>query len=339
MDIDDLDNNEDELVDKKGNKIKKDLAEKAMIGDSEEANLILNDAREIFINEIKYRKKMQMISYNEYEFYYVSQKWYKKWKEYVKYKTVKKTCRTPEIYIKIKPITFTIKPELYPGPITNDDILIKKNEQTLINEKYPQLNNMKKNKKDYKFFPRVTYEILEKRYGNKNAIKVSYLENRAYHTKEYNKNSKDFSVLFIPKKATIGDSLIIKEYRVYLPDMLADDNIKTYFIDLLESPSNSEVKKELGINESSYKFMQFYRFIANDKYESFKKNFESDKEKFKMGEKMDVCEILKKIADRIQISQMLYHFLILEFKDENNESEYFKENIQKDVGFQNQENQ
>jgi hypothetical protein len=36
---------------------------------------------------------------------------------------------------------------------------------------------------------------------------------------------------------------------------------------------------------------------------------------------------------------MLYHFLILEFKDENNESEYFKENIQKDVGFQNQENQ
>ena len=125
MDIDDLDNNEDELVDKKGNKIKKDLAEKAMIGDSEEANLILNDAREIFINEIKYRKKMQMISYNEYEFYYVSQKWYKKWKEYVKYKTVKKTCRTPEIYIKMKPITFKIKPELNPGEIDNDDIKIK----------------------------------------------------------------------------------------------------------------------------------------------------------------------------------------------------------------------
>ena len=134
MDIDDLDNNEDELVDKKGNKIKKDLAEKAMIGDSDEAKLILNDAREIFINEIKYRKKMQMISYNEYEFYYVSQKWYKKWKEYVKYKTVKKTCRTPEIYIKMKPITLKLKPELYPGEINNDDIIIPNDEYTLVSE-------------------------------------------------------------------------------------------------------------------------------------------------------------------------------------------------------------
>jgi hypothetical protein len=327
------------IVDRNGYKYIPEQVEKAMVADSEEGNQILKETREIYLNEIRYRYNINNYLYKDDDLYIISKEWYEKWKKYVKYKTVKKTCRTPEIYIKIKPITFTIKPELYPGPITNDDILIKKNEQTLINEKYPQLNNMKKNKKDYKFFPRVTYEILEKRYGNKNAIKVSYLENRAYHTKEYNKNSKDFSVLFIPKKATIGDSLIIKEYRVYLPDMLADDNIKTYFIDLLESPSNSEVKKELGINESSYKFMQFYRFIANDKYESFKKNFESDKEKFKMGEKMDVCEILKKIADRIQISQMLYHFLILEFKDENNESEYFKENIQKDVGFQNQENQ
>ena len=327
------------IVDRNGYKYIPEQVEKAMVADSEEGNQILKETREIYLNEIRHRYNINNYLYKDDDLYIISKEWYEKWKKYVKYKTVKKTCRTPEIYIKIKPITFTIKPELYPGPITNDDILIKKNEQTLINEKYPQLNNMKKNKKDYKFFPRVTYEILEKRYGNKNAIKVSYLENRAYHTKEYNKNSKDFSVLFIPKKATIGDSLIIKEYRVYLPDMLADDNIKTYFIDLLESPSNSEVKKELGINESSYKFMQFYRFIANDKYESFKKNFESDKEKFKMGEKMDVCEILKKIADRIQISQMLYHFLILEFKDENNESEYFKENIQKDVGFQNQENQ
>ena len=323
------------IVDRNGYKYIPEQVEKAMVADSEEGNQILKETREIYLNEIRYRYNINNYLYKDDDLYIISKEWYEKWKKYVKYKTVKKTCRTPEIYIKIKPITFTIKPELYPGPITNDDILIKKNEQTLINEKYPQLNNMKKNKKDYKFFPRVTYEILEKRYGNKNAIKVSYLENRAYHTKEYNKNSKDFSVLFIPKKATIGDSLIIKEYRVYLPDMLADDNIKTYFIDLLESPSNSEVKKELGINESSYKFMQFYRFIANDKYESFKKNFESDKEKFKMGEKMDVCEILKKIADRIQISQMLYHFLILEFKDENNESEYFKENIKKDVGFQN----
>ena len=57
MDIDDLDNNEDELVDKKGNKIKKDLAEKAMIGENEEAQNILNDAREI--NEIKYRKNIK----------------------------------------------------------------------------------------------------------------------------------------------------------------------------------------------------------------------------------------------------------------------------------------
>ena len=142
-----MDIEKNELINRSGYTIKPDLIEKAMIGDSEEANQILKEAREIYLNEIRYRYLINNNFYRDDDLYIISKEWYKKWKEYVRYKTVKKTCKTPEIYIKIKPISFTVKPELYPGPINNDDIIIKKDEFTLINDNIPILNPLKKKKK------------------------------------------------------------------------------------------------------------------------------------------------------------------------------------------------
>ena len=82
--------NEGELIDKKGLKYDKEKAEKAMIGENDEAQNILNDAREIYVNEIKYRKNIQKVSHKEKDVYLISQQWFKKWKEYVRYQIVKK---------------------------------------------------------------------------------------------------------------------------------------------------------------------------------------------------------------------------------------------------------
>ena len=82
-------NKEEELIDKKGNTFNRELSEKAMIGDTNESNEIVKEAREIYLNEIRYRKKIKTTTYAN-DIYIISQDWYNKWKKYVKYTQIKK---------------------------------------------------------------------------------------------------------------------------------------------------------------------------------------------------------------------------------------------------------
>ena len=336
MDIDDLDNNEDELVDKKGNKIKKDLAEKAMIGDSEEANLILNDAREIFINEIKYRKKMQMISYNEYEFYYVSQKWYKKWKEYVKYKTVKKTCRTPEIYIKMKPITFKIKPELNPGEIDNDDIIIKYKSNTLINEECYPLDKLKSNKKDYKIFLKKSFDIFKNRFGCKNIVKIIKRINRKLQIKSFDAFFLKFNVILIPRKESFIENPILKIYNVYIPQLICENELNNYFIEIFNSPSNKHLIKELGITILNHNLIKIYTLIKYNNFNNFEKYLVDNIDKIKNNEKINVSEFIKCLPNRFQMNQLEKNStFVLEFSEEG--AYFMDNNIETDIIYDDEE--
>ena len=332
MDIDDLDNNEDELVDKKGNKIKKDLAEKAMIGDSEEANLILNDAREIFINEIKYRKKMQMISYNEYEFYYVSQKWYKKWKEYVKYKTVKKTCRTPEIYIKMKPITFKIKPELNPGEIDNDDIIIKYKSNTLINEECYPLDKLKSNKKDYKIFLKKSFDIFKNRFGCKNIVKIIKRINRKLQIKSFDAFFLKFNVILIPRKESFIENPNLKIYNVYIPQLICENELNNYFIEIFNSPSN----KHLIITILNHNLIKIYTLIKYNNFNNFQKYLVDNIDKIKNNEKINVSEFIKCLPNRFQMNQLEKNStFVLEFSEEG--AYFMDNNIETDIIYDDEE--
>ena len=336
MDIDDLDNNEDELVDKKGNKIKKDLAEKAMIGDSEEANLILNDAREIFINEIKYRKKMQMISYNEYEFYYVSQKWYKKWKEYVKYKTVKKTCRTPEIYIKMKPITFKIKPELNPGEIDNDDIIIKYKSNTLINEECYPLDKLKSNKKDYKIFLKKSFDIFKNRFGCKNIVKIIKRINRKLQIKSFDAFFLKFNVILIPRKESFIENPNLKIYNVYIPQLICENELNNYFIEIFNSPSNKHLIKELGITILNHNLIKIYTLIKYNNFNNFEKYLVDNIDKIKNNEKINVSEFIKCLPNRFQMNQLEKNStFVLEFSEEG--AYFMDNNIETDIIYDDEE--
>ena len=336
MDIDDLDNNEDELVDKKGNKIKKDLSEKAMIGDSEEANLILNDAREIFINEIKYRKKMQMISYNEYEFYYVSQKWYKKWKEYVKYKTVKKTCRTPEIYIKMKPITFKIKPELNPGEIDNDDIIIKYKSNTLINEECYPLDKLKSNKKDYKIFLKKSFDIFKNRFGCKNIVKIIKRINRKLQIKSFDAFFLKFNVILIPRKESFIENPKLKIYNVYIPQLICENELNNYFIEIFNSPSNKHLIKELGITILNHNLIKIYTLIKYNNFNNFEKYLVDNIDKIKNNEKINVSEFIKCLPNRFQMNQLEKNStFVLEFSEEG--AYFMDNNIETDIIYDDEE--
>ena len=320
--------NEGELIDKKGLKYDKEKAEKAMIGENDEAQNILNDAREIYVNEIKYRKNIQKVSHKEKDVYLISQQWFKKWKEYVRYKTVKKTCRTPEIYIKMKPITFKLKPELNPGEINNDDIIMNNDKNTLINEESYPLDTMKMNKKDYKIFPKESFEIFKNRFGCKNSIKISERRNRGLQMREFDTNVKKFCVVLIPRKEGFAKNSMIKIYQVYIPELICEDELNQFFVGIFNSPSNKALKEELGITELNKDIINLYHLINEDSFNHFKNFFFENIEKFKNNDKVDASQYLKYLPKRFQISQLQYSVLIIEF---SKESEYFLGNVETDM--------
>ncbi len=331
MDLDKESNqeeNKEELVDKKGFRYNKDLAEKAMIGENEETTNILNEAREIYLNEIRYRKDIQMVSHKDKDLFIVSKLWYEKWKNYVRYKTVKKTCRTPEIYIKMKPITLKLKPELYPGEINNDDIIIPNDEYTLVNEESYPLNFLKFNKKDYKIFAKESYDIFKNRFGCKNPIKVTARRNRVLQIKELDKNLKKFTVFLIPRKESLLNNSMIKVYQVYIPELICDNELNEFFLDIFNSPSNKKLKEELGLTELNKDMFNFYHLIIDDTFNKFRNVFLDNLEKIKNNEKVDASQYLKHLAERFQITQLPFSVLVIEFCKE---SEYFLNNIETDM--------
>ena len=191
---------------------------------------------------------------------------------------------------------------------------------------------IKKKKKDYKFFPKVSFEIFEKRYKNKNAIKIPFIRNRDFKSREYNKNCKNFTTLFLPRKEAIGDNSIYYDYHIYIPELLCENEVNTYLIDLLQSPSNSEFKTKLGINELSNDSIKIYHLTNDNQFNEFKQFLSTNKEKFKT-EKLDVRQYLKKFANKFQITQLHFNVIFIEFT-QNQESEYFLNNLGKDEDFE-----
>ena len=98
---------------------------------------------------------------------------------------------------------------------------------------------------------------------------------------------------------------------------------------MLDSPSNSDFKKQLGINELSSYSIKIYHLKPDIKYYDFKKILYDNKDKFKENEKINAKQYLKLLGDKFQIIQFNFNYLIVEFT-KNQESEYFENNIEKD---------
>ena len=168
---------EEKLIDKNGNVFDKELTEKILYAENEKSNQILFLSRVIYINELRYREKIKKFQYKN-EVYLISVDWYKKFKEYINYNLIKKTCKHPEIYITKKPILYNINLDLNPGKIKNEILLINNNEKCLFDENYLIINNDKINRIDYKIFPKESFDILNKEFGCDYIIKRQLKEDK-----------------------------------------------------------------------------------------------------------------------------------------------------------------
>ena len=310
---------EEKLIDKNGNVFDKELTEKILYAENEKSNQILFLSRVIYINELRYREKIKKFQYKN-EVYLISIDWYKKFKEYINYNLIKKTCKHPEIYITKKPILYNINLDLNPGKIKNEILLINNNEKCLFDENYLIINNDKINRIDYKIFPKESFDILNKEFGCDYIIKRQLKEDKLNRRNKYDIYSKKFSVFFLPIKDLIDKNNEIENFNIYFPNLLSDEEINVYLSNIINSPNNKEIKEKLGLSakENLNSEIKIYKLYNDNLFNDFKEFFYKNISKIKEGNKISGNLFLEKISQNFQIQELQYNILIIEFSKNKN---------------------
>ena len=310
---------EEKLIDKNGNVFDKELTEKILYAENEKSNQILFLSRVIYINELRYREKIKKFQYKN-EVYLISIDWYKKFKEYINYNLIKKTCKHPEIYITKKPILYNINLDLNPGKIKNEILLINNNEKCLFDENYLIINNDKINRIDYKIFPKESFDILNKEFGCDYIIKRQLKEDKLNRRNKYDIYSKKFSVLFLPIKDLIDKNNEIENFNIYFPNLLSDEEINVYLSNIINSPNNKEIKEKLGLSEKENlnSEIKIYKLYNDNLINDFKEFFYKNISKIKEGNKISGNLFIEKISQNFQIQELQYNILIIEFSKNKN---------------------
>ena len=319
-------NKEEELIDKKGNTYNRELSEKAMVGDTKESNEIVKEAREIYLNEIRYRKKIQMTTYAN-DVYLISQNWYNKWKKYVRYPQIKKTSRNPEIYIRIKPLIYTPNPEFDPGKIINKDLISDSTESVIHNYEIPVIKLFARYKIDYRILPKESFEILNKRFGCDYILKGALTRNRMFKKLEYNFRPRRFNLILLPTKKVIKTINHLYEVNINIPEFTVEDELKIFLAKIFNADYNKKFKELIGYDQLNENSIKIYHLLDDNTNQGFKQFFESNLKNLQKGEKVDASEHLRRLSEKFQISQFQYYNLVVDFSKSEEEELFSNINI------------
>ena len=318
----------EEIIDKYGNIYKGSLAEKTMITENEESKKILSLTRKIYLNELRFHKKIKKLQYFN-EIYIISNEWFNKFKEYSNYKLIKRTSRNPDLYLSKKQIIYKLDSNKFPGKITNESLIIT-NDSNILSSDYYFVNEDKKEKIDFKIFPKESFDILNEEFGCDYIIKSTIKIDKENNLKKYNIYSKKFNVTFIPIKQLLLENAKIETYKIYFPLLLSEEETYSYLTNILNK--NKNLKKQLGIsliNTSLLKlFLKIYRLNKDNMLQIFKNFINEKKEELKEGNFILGSDYIQKIPEKFQIKQLKYNNLIIEFSYYEN-GEYFT-NLKKD---------
>ena len=304
----------EQIEDKYGNIYKKDLIRKIIITEDEENQNILNLTNEIYLNEILFRKKIKNKKYLN-EIYLISYEWYNKFKEYTNYKQIKRIIRNIDIYLLKKQIVYKLDSNKYPGKINNESLIIKDDNNDLLLPDNYLLRTDKKEKKDFKIFPKESFIILNQEFGCDYILKSELKIDKQINKNKYNIYSKKFTITFIPIKDYLIEQYQIKTFEIYIPLLLTNNEIYEYLSNILYL--NKSLKENLGISMINKNILNLYIKIYHlhkDSYlEQFKKFISKNLENLINKERILGSDYLQKIPKEFQINQLQYNNLIIEF--------------------------
>ena len=311
-----MNNHKEPIEDKYGNIYNKNLFNKVIITEDEESQKILNLANEIYLNEIFFRKKIKIKQYSD-EIYLISYEWYNKFKEYSHYKKIKRVIRNIDIYSLKKQIVFKLDSNKFPGQINNESLIIKDDNNNLLLPNNYLIKSDKKEKKDFKIFPKESFILLNKEFGCDYILKSELKLDRQININKYNIYSKKFTITFIPIKEYLIEKHEINTYEIYIPLLLTIDEIYEYISNILNSNKYKSLKTNLGLSMINKKiltsYIKIYHLHKDSNLNKFKNFINNNIENLSNNERILGSDYLQKIEKEYQINQLQYNNLIIEF--------------------------
>ena len=281
---------------------------------------ILAMARAIYINELRFKEKIKKKDIFINEVFLIEKNWYRKWKKYVNFKEIIETCSNPENY-SLNSIEYKVDIKNNPGQIINSPILIEEKPDNLYNENDIPLK-VGINSNEYKLIVKMSFDRLFPIYKcDKIIIKKIRLDRSNNLQREIDLITKEFNVIFLPKKNLINQEL--KVYKLYLSSLLTENETFDIISNIINANRNIELKNSLGIEYfgSLAKYIKIY-YLVNQNLSDFKELIKENLKQIISGEKINVSSILKQFSIHFQLNQIPSNNLIIEFTA-NFISEYF----------------
>ena len=263
---------------------------------------ILAMARAIYINELRFKEKIKKKDIFINEVFLIEKNWYRKWKKFVNFKEIIETCSNPENY-SLNSIEYKVDIKNNPGQIINSPILIEEKPDNLYNENDIPLK-VGINSNEYKLIVKMSFDRLFPIYKcDKIIIKKIRLDRSNNLQREIDLITKEFNVIFLPKKNLINQEL--KVYKLYLSSLLTENETFDIISNIINANRNIELKNSLGIEYvgSLAKYIKIY-YLVNQNLSDFKELIKENLKQIISGEKINVSSILKQFSIHFQLNQI-----------------------------------
>ena len=204
--VPDLTGIEDEIIEdsRKSIKYNPESFEKCFVPQDENSKVIASIALKFYLSKRKYPDRNVKNNNPKPKVAYILNKsWYLKWKDFSRYRTIKRAIKTPEFYSG-KPINFIQQPDKYPGIINNSELLIRnkindEERNILVSDYNDCIDTKLEYKKDFILLPKERFDLLNKFFKCDCIIKAPKIENN--ESKNYNAFSAHFKIIFLPTLA------------------------------------------------------------------------------------------------------------------------------------------
>ena len=272
----------------------------------------LSLGRLFYINELRFKDKIKERSFEINEVYLIEKNWYRKWKNFIHYNDIKKTASYREDYVN-NPIQFITDKNNNPGQIINTFLLIEDKPENLFSESELPLK-IGINEKEYKLLPKFSFEKLSQNFGCDKIIKKKLRMNNMTLSREIDIITKEFNVVFLPNK-NVENFTELKEYKLYLSSLLTENEIYETISEILNSPKNIEIKRNLSIDNyhSLEKYIKIYYLKEDEDFSEFKSFFLLNFEETKSGGRMNAKTFLGRFPHNFQLNKIPSNNLVIEF--------------------------
>ena len=192
---------EEEITDSSENTYIPERFSKCFIPQTEEAKTLSSVTLKLLLASKKYKER-KIKHFGPREAYIINKTWYKKFKAYAKYETMRRVIKSYDFY-ESKKYLFTPSEKDCPGEINNKDLLIRNKindndgRNILVSKNNTCIDTKLKYKKDFKLLTKERFDLLKNYFKCDVILKVNRMQYK--DNRNYNAFSAHLKIVFLPR--------------------------------------------------------------------------------------------------------------------------------------------